>query len=147
MNRAGLAGGDSDGRVTWRLRGRLPDRPLQGCAAATDGDRVWLVRYSGTGSGTFLPRITSSTGEVVSRPGPVHAPDGFAVRGNRAVLAVRNHNRPSAELVRAESDDAGRAVTDRRAVRLPGRVVMHCGQGRDGFLWLRAGNTWLRTRA
>ncbi|WP_259370700.1 hypothetical protein [Streptomyces sp. SCUT-3] len=146
-SRAGLAGWDSDGRVTWRPRGRLPDRPLQGCTAATDGDRVWLVWYSGTGSGTFLTRITPSTGEVVSRPGPVHAPDEFAVRGNRAVMAVRNHNRPSVELVRAESDGAGWAVTDRRAVRLPGRVVMHCGQGRDGFLWLRAGNTFLRTRA
>jgi hypothetical protein len=32
-------------------------------------------------------------------------------------------------------------------VRVPGRVVMKCGQGRDGTLWLRAGHTWVRIDA
>ncbi|MFF4984002.1 hypothetical protein ACFY3O_28655 [Streptomyces sp. NPDC001046] len=32
-------------------------------------------------------------------------------------------------------------------VRVPGRVVMHCGQGRDGTLFLRAGRTWVRINA
>lgn len=39
------------------------------------------------------------------------------------------------------------AVTGRRRLRVPGRVVMRCGQGRDGSLWLRAGNSWLRIEA
>ncbi|GAA2568031.1 MULTISPECIES: hypothetical protein [Streptomyces] len=105
------------------------------------------VRYSGNRSGTFLTRIIPSTGEVTSYPSPVRAPDGFAVRGRRAVLTRRDHNRRSVELTRAEFDGTTWTVTDRRALDVPGRVVLRCGQGRDGTLWLRAGDTWLRIEA
>ncbi|MET7986483.1 MULTISPECIES: hypothetical protein [unclassified Streptomyces] len=142
---AGLAGWSTRGRATWTPDGRLPDHPLQGCTAATGNDQVWLVWYPG--GGTYLTRIDPSTGDVVSYPSPVAKPDGFAVRGNRAVLTRRNHNKRSVELVRAELDGTTWAVTSRRRLRVPGRVVMKCGQGRDGFLWLRTGNTWLRIEA
>ncbi|MEU1306687.1 hypothetical protein [Streptomyces shenzhenensis] len=145
---AGLAGWSAEGQATWAPGGRLPDVPLQGCTAATEGDRVWLVWYSGSQrGGTFLTRITPATGEVASWPSPVRAPDGFAVRGRRAVLTKRVHNQRSTEVVRAELDGDTWSVTERRRIRVPGRVVMHCGQGRDGLLWLRAGDTWLRIEA
>ncbi|MDT0469269.1 hypothetical protein [Streptomyces gibsoniae] len=145
---AGLAGWNTRGQATWAPHGRLPDHPLQGCTAATENEQVWLVWYSGNGrGGTFLTRITPSTGDVVSYAGPVPAPDGFAVRGNRAVLTRRDHNKRSLELIRAELHATTWAVTSRRRLRVPGRVVMRCGQGRDGSLWLRAGNTWLRIEA
>ncbi|MFG2880560.1 hypothetical protein ACGFYU_37025 [Streptomyces sp. NPDC048337] len=41
----------------------------------------------------------------------------------------------------------GCVVTGEERVRLPGRVVMRCGQGRDGVLWLRAGDSWVRIEA
>ncbi|MGW3359523.1 hypothetical protein ACWDFL_29575 [Streptomyces bungoensis] len=145
---AGLAGWDDRGQVSWTPEGRLPDHPLEGCTAATEGEQVWLVWYSGSSrGGTFLTRITPSTGDVASYPSPVPAPDGFAVRGNRAVLTRRNHNKRSVELFRAEFDGSTWAVTSRRRLRVPGRVVMRCGQGRDGALWLRAGDRWLRIEA
>lgn len=145
---AGLAGWDTQGRASWAPEGRLPDHPLQGCTAATENEQVWLVWYSGSGrGGTFLTRITPSTGDVASYPSPVHAPDGFAVRDNRAVLTRRDHNKRSVELIRAELNGTTWAVISRRRLRVPGRVVLHCGQGRDGSLWLRSGNAWLRTEA
>ncbi|MFE0187364.1 hypothetical protein [Streptomyces sp. NPDC058989] len=145
---AGLAGWNTRGRAVWVPEGRLPDHPLEGCTAATEDERVWLVWYSGSSKGgTFLTRIAPSTGDVTSYRSPVPAPDGFAVRGNRAVLTRRDHNKRSVELVRAELDGTTWAVTGRHRLRVPGRVVLHCGQGRDGSLWLRAGDTWLRTEA
>ncbi|MFG2285496.1 hypothetical protein ACGFOU_05425 [Streptomyces sp. NPDC048595] len=145
---AGLAGWNTRGQAVWAPEGRLPDHPLEGCTAATEGERVWLVWYSGSSKGgTFLSRITPSTGDVVSYPSPVPGPDGFAVRGNRAVLTRRDHNKRSVELIRAELDGDTWAVTGRHRLRVPGRVVMRCGQGRDGSLWLRTGNTWLRIEA
>ncbi|MFB7915496.1 hypothetical protein [Streptomyces sp. NPDC056061] len=145
---AGLAGWNLRGRASWTPRGRLPDHPLEGCTAATENERVWLVWYSdGRRAGTYLTRINPSTGDVTSCPSPVPAPDGFAVSGNRAVLTRRNHNKRSVELIRAEFDGTTWEVTSRRPLRVPGRVVMRCGQGRDGSLWLRAGNTWLRIEA
>ncbi|WP_234020666.1 hypothetical protein [Streptomyces sp. 142MFCol3.1] len=145
---AGLAGWNTQGRASWAPEGRLPDHPLEGCTAATEGEQVWLVWYSGNGKGgTFLTRITPSTGDVASCPSPVPNPDGFAVRGTRAVLTRRDHNKRSVELVRAELDDTAWAVTSRRQLRVPGRVVKYCGQGRDGSLWLRTGDTWLRIEA
>ncbi|MFF2406630.1 hypothetical protein [Streptomyces sp. NPDC058092] len=145
---AGLAGWSTDGLAMWAPEGRLPDAPLEGCTAATEDDRVWLVWYSGSSrGGTFLTRITPSTGEVTSWPSPVPDPDGFAVRGRRAVLTRRVHNRRSTEVVRAELVGDTWSVTERRKMRVPGRVVMRCGQGRDGFLWLRASRTWLRIEA
>ncbi|MFF9287035.1 hypothetical protein [Streptomyces griseosporeus] len=145
---AGLAGWSAQGQAVWAPGGRLPAMPLEGCTAATEGDRVWLVWYSGSRrAGTFLTRITPSTGEVTSWASPVHDPDGFAVRGRRAVLTKRVHNQRSTEVVRAELAGDVWRVTERRRVRVPGRVVMRCGQGRDGLLWLRAGDTWLHIEA
>ncbi|MDT0573791.1 hypothetical protein RM704_41190 [Streptomyces sp. DSM 3412] len=145
---AGLAGWSAGGQAIWAPRGRLPDWPLEGCTAATEGDRVWLVWYSGSRrGGTFLTRITPSTGEVTSWPSPVRDPDGFAVHGRRAVLTKRVHNQRSTEVVRAELDGGAWRVTERHRMRVPGRVVLRCGQGRDGFLWLRAGDMWLRIAA
>ncbi|MER8073625.1 hypothetical protein ABTZ59_35900 [Streptomyces sp. NPDC094034] len=145
---AGLAGWNIRGQAAWTPDGRLPDHPLEGCTAATEKERVWLVWYSGSSrGGTFLTQITPSTGDVVSYPSPVHAPDGFAVRGNQAVLTRRNHNKRSVELTRAELNGTTWTVTNRRTLRVPGRTVMRCGQGRNGFLWLRAGDTWLRIEA
>ncbi|MEU0600880.1 hypothetical protein ABZ484_21975 [Streptomyces sp. NPDC006393] len=145
---AGLAGWSTDGHALWAPEDRLPDAPLEGCTAATEGDRTWLVWYSGSSrGGTFLTRITPSTGEVTSWSSPVRDPDGFAVRGRRAVLTRRFHNRRSTEVVRAELVGDEWRVTERRTIRVPGRVVMHCGQGRDGSLWLRAGDAWLRIEA
>ncbi|MDX3098975.1 hypothetical protein PV417_31480 [Streptomyces sp. ME19-03-3] len=145
---AGLAGWNTDGEVAWSPTGRLPDAPLEGCTAATEADKVWLVWYSGSSrGGTFLTRITPSTGEVVSWPSPVRDPDGFAVRGNRAVLTKRVRNQRSTEVIRAELTGDAWRVAERCRIRVPGRMVMRCGQGRDGFLWLRAGDTWLRIRA
>ena len=145
---AGLAGWSAEGRATWAPGGRLPDVPLEGCTAATEGDQVWLIWYSGSRrGGTFLTRITPSTGEVTSWPSPVRDPDGFAVRDHRAVLTKRVHNQRSTEVVRAELGGDTWSVTERRKIRVPGRVVMRCGQGRDGLLWLRAGDTWLRIEA
>ncbi|MGW2485787.1 hypothetical protein ACWCV9_01025 [Streptomyces sp. NPDC001606] len=145
---AGLAGWDARGRISWAPGGRLPDAPLQGCTAATEDEHVWLVWYSiSSNGGTFLTRVTPSTGEVTSLHSPIRAPDGFAVRGTRAVFTRRNHNKRSVELVGARLDGTAWEVTSRRKVRVPGRVVGHCGQGRDGFLWLRAGDAWLRIAA
>ncbi|MCX5535138.1 hypothetical protein OG785_31875 [Streptomyces sp. NBC_00006] len=145
---AGLAGWDTQGRTTWTPRGRLPDHPLEGCTAATEYGHVWLVWYSGNSEGgTFLTRITPSTGDVASYPSPVPDPDGLAIRGNRAVLTRRHHNKRSVDLIRAELDGTTWTVTSHRRLRVPGRVVMTCGQGRDGSLLLRTGDTWLRIEA
>lgn len=145
---AGLAGRNMEGQPTWAPKGRLPDVPLQGCTAATEGDQVWLVWYAGSSrGGTFLTRITPSTGVVTSWRSPVDSPDGFAVRGSRAVLTRRDHNQRSTEVIRAELVDDTWTVIDRGKVRVPGRVVLRCGQGRDGILWLRAGDRWLQIEA
>lgn len=50
-------------------------------------------------------------------------------------------------MFRAEPDGAGWSVTGRARIEVPGRVVLRCGQGRDGFLWLRTGDTWVRLEA
>ncbi|MEU4170835.1 hypothetical protein AB0F46_28645 [Streptomyces sp. NPDC026665] len=63
------------------------------------------------------------------------------------MLTRRDHNKRSVEVIRAELTGTAWAVTGRRRLRVPGRVVMRCGQGRDGSLWLRAGNSWLRIEA
>lgn len=145
---AGLAGWNTQGQVMWAPNGRLPDHPLEGCTAATESENVWLVWYSGSSrGGTFLTQISPSTGEVSSYASPVPDPDGFAVLGNRAVLTRRNHNRRSVELTHAELNGTTCTVTSRRTLRVPGRVVMRCGQGRNGSLWLRAGDAWMRIEA
>ncbi|MFJ8746202.1 hypothetical protein ACIRL2_43450 [Embleya sp. NPDC127516] len=145
---AGLAGWSSAGQAVWAPGAELPDVPLHGCTAATDGDNVWLVWYAGTRpGGTFLTRVTPSTGEVTSWPSPVGDPDGLAVRDQRAVLTSRDHNRRSTQVTRAELVGDAWNITDQRRIRVPGRMVLHCGQGRDGTLWLRAGDAWLRIEA
>lgn len=141
----GLAGWNTAGAVTWAPQRRLPDWPLQGSTAATEGEYVWLVWYSP--KGTFLTRVTPATGEVTSYRSPLRDVDGFAVRGNRAVLTTRDHDRRSTELVRVELVDGTCVVSSRQKLPVPGRVVMHCGQGRDGTLLLRAGDTWIRIEA
>jgi hypothetical protein len=141
---AGLAGWNTEGRVMWTPGDRLPAHPLEGCTAATDDAHVWLVWYTHSRSGTYLTRITPSTGEVVSHLSPVSQPEGFAVRSNRAVLTRRGHNKRTVELTRAEYDGTTWTATDRRTLHVPGRVTLRCGQGRDGVLWLRTGKTWLR---
>ncbi|WP_020123613.1 hypothetical protein [Streptomyces canus] len=142
---AGLAGWNTRGVVTWAPEGRLPDGPLEGCTAATEGEVVWLVWYSA--KGTFLTRITPSTGEVASYCSSVKNPDGFAVRGTRVVLTGRDHYKRSTTVTRAELVGDGCVAVCQERVRVPGRVVMKCGQGRDGTLWLRAGRTWVRIEA
>ncbi|GAA1403276.1 hypothetical protein GCM10009662_29360 [Catellatospora coxensis] len=145
---AGLAGWGDRGQVVWAPGGRLPEWPLAGFAAATERDQVWLAWYSSSREGhTFLTRIVPLTGEVTSWRSPVRSPDGLAVRGDRAILTRRHHNKRSTEVFRAELVDDAWTVTDRREVAVPGRVVMRCGQGRDGFLWLRTGDVWLRIEA
>ncbi|MEV0096901.1 hypothetical protein [Streptomyces sp. NPDC050738] len=145
---AGIAGWNTRGEPIWTPEGRLPDHPLHGCTAATENDRTWFAWSSGgSGGATFLTRITPSTGDVTSYPSPVPGPDGLAVRDNRAVLTRRHHNQRSVELIRAELTGTTWAVTSRRRLRVPGRVVLRCGQGRDGSLWLRTGDTWLRVQA
>jgi hypothetical protein len=63
------------------------------------------------------------------------------------VLSRREHNERTVELVYAELGGTGWAVTGRRRIEVPGRVVLRCGQGRDGVLWLRTGDIWLRIEA
>ncbi|MFH9116293.1 hypothetical protein [Streptomyces globisporus] len=96
---AGLAGWSARGDATWAPDGRLPDHPLQGCTAATEDDRVWLVWYPGSSrGGTYLTQITPATGAVTSYRSPLQQPDGFAFRGNRAVFTRRDHNKRAAAL-------------------------------------------------
>ncbi|GIG63377.1 hypothetical protein Lfu02_77490 [Longispora fulva] len=145
---AGLAGWNEHGQVLWTPNGRLPAWPLAGHAGATENNQVWLAWYSSASKDdTFLTRVTPLTGEVTSWRSPVPSPDGLAIRGNRAVLTRRHHNMPSTELFRAELIDDSWIVTERHTVAVPGRVVMRCGQGREGFLWLRTGDVWLRIEA
>jgi hypothetical protein len=145
---AGLAGWNDRGQVVWAPNGQLPKWPLAGCVGATQDDRVWLAWYASAGNdGTFLTRIVPRTGEVTSWRSPVASPDGLAVRGNHAVLTRRNHNERSTEVFRAELADDSWIVTDRHKVVVPGRVVLRCGHGRDGLLWLRTGDVWLHIRA
>lgn len=145
-SRGALAGWGPDGRALWSPRQPFPEGPVNGSTAATDGAYVWTAWHCR--SGTYLTRITPATGETRSWPTPLRRVDGLAVRGDRAVLTSREHDRPWTEVVRIELRDNGTcAVTGRDRQRLPGHVVMHCGQGRDGTLLLRAGDTWVRIEA
>ncbi|MEU1494876.1 hypothetical protein ABZ456_32110 [Streptomyces sp. NPDC005776] len=127
---------------------RLPGHPLEGCTAATENGHVWIAWYGAVSPcGTYLTRIIPATGDMPTHASPVPQPDGFAVRGNRAVFTRRDHSKRAVELIRAEFHDTTWTVTSRRRLRVPGRVVLRCGQGRDGSLWLRTGHTWLRIEA
>lgn len=145
---AGIAGWDSRGQTIWAPNGRLPEWPLAGFSAATERDQVWLAWYSRPGAGgTFLTRVTPMTGEVTTWSSPVEAPDGLAVRGHHAILTRRAHNKNSTAVTRAELVGDSWVTTERQIVEVPGVVVMRCGQGRDGVLWLRAGDAWLHIEA
>jgi hypothetical protein len=145
---AGMAGWNRQGRAVWAPEGRLPRWPLAGFSGATEGEHVWLAWYSSPARGeTFLTRIVPATGEVESWPSPVSSPDGIAVSGSRAVLTRRTHNKKSAQVTRAELVDDTWTVIDQQQITTPDRIVMRCGQGRDGVLWLRAGDQWLRLTA
>ncbi|GAB3839606.1 hypothetical protein GCM10027610_045700 [Dactylosporangium cerinum] len=74
----------------------------------------------------------------------IESPDGLAVRGHRAVLTRRAHNKNSTAVTRAELVDGTWVTVERQVVKTPGRVVLRCGQGRDGVLWLRADDAWVR---
>ncbi|MEV7603002.1 hypothetical protein AB0O91_37110 [Kitasatospora sp. NPDC089797] len=141
----GLARWDTDGNRTWDPRGRLPVWPLGGSAAATEGAAPWLAWYSH--KGPFLTRVDPATGDTTHYRNPLRDTDGIAVRGRRMILTRRSHNRPAAELSRAELLDGAWVVTAREQLRLPRPVVLHCAQGRDGLLWLRAGDSWVQLEA
>ncbi|MFJ1757179.1 hypothetical protein [Kitasatospora sp. NPDC088134] len=141
----GLARWDACGVHTWSPGGRLPVWPLGGSAGATEGAAAWLAWYSHQGA--FLSRVDPATGDVTSYRNPLKGTDGIAVRGTRAVLTRRFHHRPAVELSRAELVDDTWEITAREKLRLPGPVVLRCAQGRDGVLWLRAGDSWLQAEA
>ncbi|MGW0391580.1 hypothetical protein ACWDYJ_11910 [Streptomyces sp. NPDC003042] len=94
-----------------------------------------------------MSRVDPATGEVTSYRSPVKDTDGIAVRGNRMVLSHRYHDRSTIVLSRAELIDDSWVLTGQEETPVPGRVVLRCGQGRDGVLWLRAGDTWVRVEA
>ncbi|MGW2276154.1 hypothetical protein ACWCV4_37425, partial [Streptomyces yangpuensis] len=142
---AGLARWDTDGTHTWGPRGRLPVRPLGGSAGATEEDVAWLAWYSH--EGPFLSRVDPATGSVTSYRNPLRDTDGIAVRGTRMLLSHRFRNRPGVELSRAELVDDTWVIAARENLRLPGPVGARCAQGRDGLLWIRAGDTWTRIEA
>ncbi|MFJ8163606.1 hypothetical protein ACIRBY_22150 [Streptomyces sp. NPDC096136] len=142
---AGLAGWNTKGVATWGPQRRLPSDPLQGLTAATERDAVWLAWYSHEGN--YLSRVTPATGEVTTFRSPERGVDGLAVRGGRAVLSRRDHGKASATLTRAELVDGTWTAAAGIRLRLPGPVRMRCGQGRDGVLWLRAGDSWVRIEA
>ncbi|MFJ4185356.1 hypothetical protein [Kitasatospora sp. NPDC089509] len=142
---AGLARWDTDGTHTWSPQGRLPVWPLGGSAGATEEATAWLAWYSHEGA--FLSRVDTATGDVTSYRNPLKDTDGIAVRGTRMLLTQRSHNRPAVELSRAELVGGAWEITAQEKLRLPGPVVMRCAQGRDGVLWLRAGDSWVRLEA
>ncbi|MFD8019544.1 hypothetical protein ACFV6G_03855 [Streptomyces lavendulae] len=140
-SRAGLARWNTDGDHVWAPRG-LPVLPLGGDAAATEGTLAWHAWYSPEGA--FLTRVDAVTGEENSWINPVRDTDGITVRGNRMILTHRFHNRPGVELNHAELIDDAWVVTAQERLSLPGPMGMRCAQGRDGALWLRGGDTWVR---
>ena len=143
-SQAGLAGWDARGRPVWSPGRALPAWPLEGCAAATEDAAVWLAWYSENLT-TFLTRIDPATGDATSRPSPVPDPHGFAVRDDRSVLVRRTSG--GAEIVHADLVGKLWKVSRRRPLRLPGGLDEEPGQGRDGVLWFRSGDTWLRVEA
>ncbi|MER6217996.1 hypothetical protein ABT213_28560 [Streptomyces sp. NPDC001674] len=138
----GLAGWNGKGAARWAPGGRLPSYPLEGLTGATEKQAVWLAWYSH--EGTYLSRITPADGDVTTYPSPVRKLDGLAVRGNRAVLSRRDHGEATLTLTRAELAGGAWTVTGQERLRMPGQVWLGCGQGRDGVLWLRAGDSWVR---
>lgn len=144
-SRRALAGWNSLGEAVWTPRTPFPAGPVHGLTGCTEGDQVWLAWYCP--EGTYLSRITPSTGEVTTFRSPVTKIDGLAVRGDRAVFSRRDHGRPAVTLTRARLVGGALEATAEERVAVPGPVVLRCGQGRDGVLWLRAGDSWVRVEA
>ncbi|MFI8385754.1 hypothetical protein [Streptomyces sp. NPDC085540] len=144
-SRAGLARWDTDGTHTWSPQERLPVLPLGGSAGATEESVAWLAWYGPEGA--FLSRVDPTTGDVTSYRNPLEDTDGIAVRGTRMLLTHRFRNRPGVELSRAKLVDDAWGITARENLRLPEPVGRRCAQGRDGVLWLRAGDSWIRIEA
>lgn len=143
----GVARWDTDGTWTWAPlgRGRLPVLPLCGIAGTTEEDVAWLGWYSHEGS--FLSRVDPATGPITSYRHPSRDTDGIAVRGTRMLLSHRFRGRPGVELNHAELVDDVWVITAREQLQLPEPVTMRCVQGRDGVLWIRGGDTWIRIEA
>ncbi|GLY32257.1 hypothetical protein Kisp02_56220 [Kineosporia sp. NBRC 101731] len=136
-----LAGWDLEGRRIWGSDGRVSD-VFNGTSAATEGDQVWLMWRGARADHTA--RINPSTGEVSSYPVLIDNCDGVAIRGTHALFSARDHNEPSLTLIRARRWEGVWVETDSYHLAMPGRVVLSCAQGRDGTLWIRAGDTWIR---
>ncbi|MFE5584477.1 hypothetical protein [Kitasatospora sp. NPDC056531] len=137
----GLLGLDGAGRTVWVPDFKdLPDDPMEGLAAATEGRRVWLAWY---GERAFLTAADPGGGPPLSTRLPARQPVGFAVADDRAVFL-----QPDGELVRCvrESRKGWREVR-RERLDLPGELDRHHAYGRDGVLWFRCGNGWYRVPA
>ncbi|MER7702255.1 hypothetical protein ABTX81_05045 [Kitasatospora sp. NPDC097605] len=139
----GLTAVDPGGRVVWRPgEGELPESPLEGLAAATEGTSAWLAWYPDS-SGSLLTRIDPAAGTSRSVPSPVRLPLGFAVTGDRGVFLTGD-----GELAWYGRTAGGRWAEHRRGVlRLPGVLDRERAHGRDGVLWFRAGDAWYRVEA
>ncbi|RKT16940.1 hypothetical protein BX285_1300 [Streptomyces sp. 1114.5] len=141
IGRFGLVGLDSAGRTVWRPSvGELPDDPLEGLAAATEGRRTWLAWY---GDNSHLTGIDLTAGKPTAMRLPARQPVGFAIAGNRAVFL-----RPDGELIRCERESRkGWREVGRQRVDVPGELDRERAYGRDGVLWFRSGNGWYRVEA
>ncbi|MFE2721931.1 hypothetical protein [Kitasatospora sp. NPDC059327] len=139
---SGLTAVDSAGRVVWRPgRGELPDFPLEGLAAATEGRAAWLAWYPDS-SGSHLTRIDPAGGPSSSVRCPVREPVGFAITGGRGVFLTAE-----GEIVRCERAGQGWQETGRGRLHLPGGLDRERAHGRDGVLRFRAGDVWYRVEA
>ncbi|MFK0203637.1 hypothetical protein [Streptomyces lavendulae] len=63
------------------------------------------------------------------------------------MFSRRDHDRPAVTLTRARLVGGALEVVAEERVAVPGPVVLRCGPGRDGVLWLRAGDSWVRAEA
>ncbi len=141
IGRCGLAGLDTTGRIVWRpAPGDLPDHPLEGLAAATEGRRTWLAWY---GENSHLTGIDPTAGKPVAMRLPTRQPVGFAIAGDRAVFL-----QPDGELIRCERESRkGWREVRRQRVGVLGELDRGRAYGRDGVLWFRSGNGWYRVEA
>ncbi|MFJ8625892.1 hypothetical protein ACIRD3_24035 [Kitasatospora sp. NPDC093550] len=147
ISAAGLRGVDTRGRVVWTPeQKKLPDYPLEGLAAATEGPYAWLAWYPSS-SGSYLTRIDPADGSSTTVPCPVRVPLGFAVRGREAVFLDRGGELTWYLLVGKEWKRTGRRGLDRSGPDLPGELDRRRAHGRDGALWFRRGDGWYRVEA
>ncbi|MEV7558628.1 hypothetical protein [Streptomyces sp. NPDC089795] len=119
--------------------------PLGGSAGATEEAVAWLAWHSPEGS--ILSRVDPATGDVSTYRNPLGDTDGIAVRGTRMLLSHPFHDRPGVELSRAKLVDGTWVITAQEKLRPPEPVGRRCVQGRDGVLWIRAGDSWTQIEA